>query len=97
MNLADVEKVVSDHKLPPDPFNGATTLVLAPGILTAMKDALEVWARNPMMGMCPEIEVRHTLPDGHGYGFRTWRDGDDPEFRDIPVIVWVLAPTKPES
>lgn len=94
MNLADVEKIIADHKPAPDPFNGATKLVLAPGVMTAMNSALEAWARNPLMGKCPEIEVRPTLPDGHGYGLRAWRDGDDPELRDIPVVVWVLAPKK---
>lgn len=92
MNLADVEKLLADCEPPPDPFNGATTLVLAPGVMSSMTEVLEIWARNPLMGRCPEIEVRPTLPDGHGYGFRAWREGDDVELKDIPTVVWVLAP-----
>jgi hypothetical protein len=88
-----VEKLLADYQPPIDPFNGATTLVLAPGVMTAMSEAIEAWARNPMMGKCPEIEVRPTLPDGHGYGFRDWRDGDDPEFKELgTTVVWILAP-----
>lgn len=93
MDLADIEKMIADYQPPPDPFNGATTLVLAPGLLTSMQEAIETWARNPLMGRCPEIEVRSTLPDGHGYGFRDWHEGDDPEMKDIPVVTWILKPS----
>lgn len=92
MNLADVEKLLANYEPPPDPFNGATTLVLALGVMSSMTEALETWARNPLMGRCPEIEVRPTLPEGHGYGFRDWREGDEPELKGIPIVVWALAP-----
>jgi len=92
MSLTDVEQMLAAHQPSPDPFNGATKLVLAPGVMAALKGAIEPWVKNTMMGRSPEIEVRPTLPDGHGYGFRPWRDGDDPEMRDIPVVTWVLAP-----
>ncbi len=93
MNLADIEQMIADHGQQPGPFNGATRLVFAPGVLTAMQEALEVWARNPLMGRCPEIEVRAILPDGHGFGFRDWREGDDPEIKGLgPVMVWALMP-----
>lgn len=98
VKLADIEQMLRDYRPPPDPFNGATRLVLAPGVMTALAPALEPWANNPLMGRCPEIEVRSTLPDGHGYGFRKWRDGDNPNQKCIgETIVWVLAPKSTEE
>lgn len=92
ISLDDIDKMIADWRPPPDPFNGATTLVLAPDAFAEMQQVLEQWARNPLMGRCPEIEVRPTLPEGCGYGFRAWREGDDPDLPGIPVVTWILKP-----
>lgn len=90
--VADIERMLADYQPPPDPFNGATRLVLAPGVLKALGPALEPWANNPLMGRCPEIEVRPTMPEGSGLGFRAWREGDDEIGKIIgQTLVWVLA------
>lgn len=95
MELADVEEMIAEYQPPIDPFNGSTTLVLAPGVMTEMAAALELWANNPMMGKCPAIEVRQTLPAGSGYGFRAWRDGDNEDMRLLGLtVVWVLMPNR---
>lgn len=98
MILDDIAKMIEDHKPPPDPFNGATRLVLARGLLTALAPHLEPWTNNPLMGQCPEIEVSPLMPDGCGMGFRKWRVGDDAEMEVIgEVCVWLCSPKLPKE
>ena len=64
ISVDDILSQIEAFEPPPDPFNGAKSLILAPDVFTRMTDLLEPWARNPMFGTCPEIEIRPTLEIG---------------------------------
>ena len=91
--LDDIAKAIEDWKPPPDPFNGATRLVLSPDVFRALAPAMEEYAKNPLIRPRIEIDIRPTMPSGYGAGFRTWREGDDPEVQFMgEVMVWFLGP-----
>lgn len=94
MNLNDIYKMIADSYEPaPDPFNGATRLVLAPDVFRALAPEIEAYATNPLLRPRIEIDVWPTLPPKHGMGFRPWRKGDDPEVQFMgEVMAWFLAP-----
>lgn len=96
MNLADVEQIIADHKPLPEPFNGATRLILSRELFDAIAPHMG-HAFAPHTG--PAIEVLPHLPPGYGVGYRPWRDGDDPDLQHVPAetMVWFCGPKTTET
>lgn len=76
MTFDEIAKMIEDAPPPPpDPFNGATTLMLSSDTFRALAPALDLYAKNPLIRPTVEIAIRPILPSGHGIGFRPWREG----------------------
>lgn len=86
---------IEDFTPQPEPFNGATRVVLAQDAFDAIAPHMHaVFA--PHAG--PRLEVNPVLPNGHGIGYRAWREGDDPFATDgTATIVWTLSPKLPKE
>lgn len=100
ITLADITKMIEDLKPLPDPFNGATRLIMSADMFRKLAPVLDEHAKNPLVRLRIEIDIRPTMPPNYAAGFRPWRDGDDPAYRGLgDVMVWFLGPktgAKPE-
>ncbi len=96
ITLADIVRAIEEVKKLPQPFNGATNVHLSPDVHTKLADVLTPYISAPITRRILTVEIREILPPGHGFGWRPWRIGDDPELEHLgPVLVWHLAPPKP--
>ena len=91
--LADIERMIDEWQPMPDPFNGATRLILSPALFDALRSYF-IPAPGTALDFClREFEVRAALPPGYGVGYRAWRRGDDPETEFMgEQMVWFCGP-----
>lgn len=74
------------------PFKGATLVKMSRDVAQKLADMLDPYLRNSLTRVTLNVEVSDLMPEGTGVGYRPWRNSDDPELKDIPTVVWLLAP-----
>lgn len=95
--IVDIDKMIASFGPMPDPFNGATHVVLSVRLFAALAPHLDLWRRDPLLKLHPQIEIRHELPAGYGIGYRAWQKGDDPDTKFYnKAVVWFCG-TKDEK
>ena len=93
MNLQEILEAIERTPVPPDPFNGATEVLLAPDTFARLAAHL-----TPEIALFPPrtFAIDSRLPDGTGIGFRPWREGDDELERLLgKVVCFVLSKPAP--